>query len=261
MMKYYTFLFLLLALISCSKPEENFIKIPSEFEVSLEEEITNLSSRVLWLELSSMNNEYCPNDSLVYNVSSNINTLSINITSSYRANDCYQKNNNLKTRIQLPNFTDSLQIELNLSTASLINFTVFNNKNDYNIAINQGTGLTKKHPKTFKIPTNLIWGYAYPKSVGPASEVLMVNFKKDIEFDCDLRHLSKGYYSYFSILENNVLVLNENPGIAGNYLNFYYTHYKSEDQLIQFFDNLGSKYVDLVGYKINSGFGKEFKSN
>lgn len=260
-MKYFNLIFLLALLSSCSKPEENFIKIPSEFTITIQEEIKPTGLREKWIQLSSLNSFYCLDDSLVYNTSSGLNSISIEILDSYKANDCIQKVYFLKSRIKLPDFTDSLQLQLSLGSASIINCSFYNYKNYYTIQINDGTGLIKKYDKTYKIPENLIWGYAYPKSLGPNGNNALLNFNKDIEIHCNNYHLPKGYYTYFSVLEGNVLQLNENPGIAFTYVNFYYSHNKTELQLIEFFNELASKYIDLVGYKINSGYGLEFKSN
>lgn len=260
-MKYFSFLIILTLLSSCSKPEENFIKIPSEFSINIQEEIQSSGMREVWLELSSLNAQYCQDDSLVYNTSIDSLSVFIEILDSYKANDCSQKNYYLNSRIKLPEFTDSLHIQLSLGSASTIHCTVYSFKNYYTIEINEGKGLIKKYEKTYKIPQNLIWGFAYPKSIGPNGENAMINFKKDIEFDCNNYHLPKGYYTYFSVEDNNVLILSESPGIAGNYLNFYFSHSKTKEELIAFFDLLASEYVDLVGYKVTSGFGIEFKSN
>jgi hypothetical protein len=261
LMNYFKIAFLLLLLASCSKPEENFIKIPSEFNAVVQEEIMPNGERNLWLELSSMNSDYCEEDTLVYNGIQKDGYYSIEIFDSYKATDCLYRNYNLKSRIILPKFTDTLSIRVNLGTASTINCTIHNNKNDLRIEITDGIGLINKYPKTYKIPYNLLWGFAYPKSYGSNSELLMANFQKDIENDCPpTKHLEKGYYSYFTISDYNVLILNENTGITGNSTNFYYIHDKSEIELIEYFSTLASKYVDLVGYKITTGSGKEFNS-
>ncbi len=260
-MKYIIALVLPLLIGSCSKPEENFIKIPSEFLINVQEEIISDGSRKIWLELSSIQAQYCQDDSLVYNQHQVLSEFNIEILDTYKANHCISRIFPLKSKILLPDFDSTLTLHIFLGSSSVITCAIQNNPDNYTFELVNGTGLILKHNKTFKIPLNLIWGYAYQKSFGPTSEILMSNFKKDIEYDCRTDRMPKGFYSYFSILDNNVLVLNENPGIAGNYLKFYYTHNKTNASLVEFFNGLAAKYVDLVGYKINSGAGHEFKSN
>jgi hypothetical protein len=260
-MKFWIYtLSVLVVICSCSKPEENFTKIPSEFTAAIDEDINSNGEHLLWLELSSTNSQYCPDDSLVYQSSVINNIVTIELADSYKSNDCIQRNYFLKSRINIPQFTDSLQIDLQLGSSSLIHFTVFNFKNYYTIVINSGNGLREKYEKTYKIPQNILWGYAYPLSIGPTSDITIKNFKKDIENELNIVWLPKGYYTYFSVLDYNVLQLNENPGIAGSILNFYYSHNKSEDELKNYFNELTSKYVGLVGFKINSGSGQEYSS-
>lgn len=260
-MKYLFIVFTLVLHFTCSKPEETYIKIPSQFTATIQESILVNGDRDLYLELSSMNSDYCPFDSLNYQTSVDSNVLYIAISDSYKSNDCFQRNSYLKSRIKLPVFHDSLNIQIVLGSASVIHSSAYIKKNYYHVEIFEGTGLIKKPgiDRTYQIPSNLIWGYAYPISSG--NEVLMTNFERDIAFECNTGYLPKGYYSYFTILDNNVLKLTENPGIAGYLKNFYFPHSKSDQELIQFFESLAFKYSGLVGYEINSGSGKQFKSN
>ncbi|HEX5626024.1 MAG TPA: hypothetical protein VFX48_08410 [Saprospiraceae bacterium] len=246
-------------LAACTKPEENYIKIPSEFSAVLHEQLqTDNNRRNLYLELSSLDAKYCLYDSLVYNQTLINQNFSIEILDSYHSNNCLQRKHYLKSRILLPEFSDSLNIQIELGAASIIAGTIYKTARSYTLDIRQGTGLTSKHNSTLRIPENLLWGYAYPKSIDPTTETLMNNFRLDIEFDCNNFRLPPGFYSYFSILDDHRLVFEENPGIAGKILVFYYTHTKSEVELDLFFSQLAAQYANLVGYQINSGTGKEF---
>ncbi len=261
-MKYFIYLFSLIILCSCSKPEENFIKIPSQFSVSVQEEIRSQSpTRGLVLELKSMKASYCAEDSLIHSSSYSGDLLTVSISETYKEYDCIQAAYYLKSRIPIPEFQDSIHIQIQLGASAVVNCTIFNYPTYYSIQINNGTGLVNTYEKTYKIPYNMIWGYVYPKSLNEDGQLLMNSFLRDIEFDCSAGRLQQGYYSYFSIVDKDVLVLNENLSIAGIYQNFYHPHEKSEEDLIKLFNSLASKYVNLVGYKINTGSGLEFKSN
>ncbi len=260
-MKYLPVVLVLFVISSCSKPEESFIKIPSEFYISIEEQIVPNGKRQVWLELSSTISQYCQEDSLVYNYDPRGLKVRIELLDTYKSEHCGVRIHPLKSRFLLPDFSSHLDLDISLGSSFLIDCIVLNNKADYSIQLIENKGLILKHEKTHKIPENLIWGYAYQKSFGTSNEVIMNNFKRDIEYDCKTDRLPKGYYSYFSILDNNILVLNENPGIAGKYLKFYYPHTKSNEELTALFNKLASTYVDLIGYQINSGSGLEFKSN
>lgn len=245
-------------LISCSKPEENFIKIPSEFSVSIVEQIEANKNRHLYLEIASLTSTYCQDDTLVYNETLDSFSLNIEILDTYKANSCYERKYLLSSFIPLPVFSDSLDVTVSLGSASVIKCRVYIWDKSYQIVILGGTGLNNTYQQTFKIPTNLIWGYAYPKSKEPTSESLMNSFKKEVEFDCLTHRLDPGFYSYFTITDNNLILLKTDPGIAGNYIKFYYFHSKTNDELDLLFSDLAEKYNNLVGYKINLGSGKEY---
>jgi hypothetical protein len=208
-----------------------------------------------------MNTAYCEEDTLSYLIIPSGDILSIEISDSYQPHTCFQKTSFLKTRILLPQFNDSLPLKLNLGSASIIQFTVFKNSSDYNIEINNGIGLINKFEKTERIPDNLIWGYAYPKILGAEGTLRMNDFIREVQGYCYTARLSPGFYSYFTLSDKNELILNENPGITGNFSNFFYLNFEPKESLQQYFDNLASKYYNLVGYKITTGTGKEFKSN
>lgn len=245
-------------LVSCSKPEENFIKIPSEFSVSIVEQIQPSEIRHLYLEIASLTSTYCQEDTLVYNETLDSFSLNIEILDTYKANSCYERKYALSSLIPLPVFLDSLDILVSLGSASVIKCRVYILDKQYQIVILEGTGLNNTYQQTFKIPNNLIWGYAYPKSKEPTSESLMNSFKKEVEFDCLTHRLDPGFYSYFTITDNNSILFKADPGIAGNYIKLYYFHSKTNAELDLFFSDLADKYFNLVGYKINIGSGKEY---
>jgi len=245
-------------LISCSKPEENFIKIPSEFSVSVVEQIQNTSSRNLYLELASLTSSYCQDDTLVYNIVQDSLEFRVEILDTYKANSCSERKFLLRSLIPLPDFADSLEVLVSLGSASSIRCRVYILEKQYQLVILQGTGLNNKYQQTFKIPKNLIWGFAYPKSKEPTSESLMNSFKKEVEFDCLTHRLDPGFYSYFTITDNNAMIFKADPGIAGTLIKFYYFHSKTDGELDVFFNDLAVKYINLVGYRIYTGSGKEY---
>ncbi|MBK8449871.1 MAG: hypothetical protein IPL42_07530 [Saprospiraceae bacterium] len=259
-MRYLKFIVFLFILGACSKPEENFIKIPSEFTVALQEQIQIDGNRILNLEFASLVNNYCPEDTMIYNSRVDSSQFRIQILDSYKANLCIHRKNYLKSIIPLPDIKDSLDVIISLGNASTINMRVYIHPKSYRLELIHGTGLTKKFDETKRLPKNIIWGYAYPKSTDPTSETLLNNFRKDIEFDCSTNRLEPGYYSYLTVQNNYSIILSDNPGIVGNSFNFYYFHYKSDVELVDFFTKISSTYSNLIGYKINSGSGKEFKS-
>ncbi|MBK8955738.1 MAG: hypothetical protein IPM34_09290 [Saprospiraceae bacterium] len=250
-----------LVMMGCTKPEENFVKIPSEFYATLQEEILENGNRELYLELSSINSAYCQSDSLVYEITSGDNAVQIKIFDSYKANDCIQKVFELKSRIALPSFSDTLNISIELGDASHIKALLHETPKEYVLDIVEGQGLQLKYPWTFKVPQNLVWGYVYPIGSDPTNEIMLQNFIKDLEFDCYTNWLPKGYYSYFIIKENNQVFLTYNPGFAGTYRNFYYTHKWNDTEMENFFKNISTKYSNLVGYNVISGNGYRFSSH
>lgn len=261
MMNYRILGIVLLFAFACSKPEENFIKIPSEFHATIQERITADSTRSLFLEISSIHPVYCQSDSLVYTTVREDNQVSILILDSYKANDCIQKIYPLKSTISLPQFVDTLHIQIALGKASSIYGILTQNAKSYNLEILSGSGLQLKFPFTYKIPKNLVWGYAYPIGNEMINQIMLQNFIKDIEFDCYTNWLPTGYYSYFQIKENNSVILTDNPGFAGQFRNFYYTHAWSLQEMEAFFRSQSSKYSNLVGYKVTTGCGAQFLSN
>ncbi len=247
-------------LFGCSKPEENNINIPSEFSVSIVEQIPSLSTRQSFLEIASLTNSYCQEDTLIYNERKDSLHYQIDILNTYKANNCQDRKYFLRSLIALPDIVDSLDINVSLGSASLIKLRVYNDEKIFRIIILEGTGLKNKYSQTYKIPTNLIWGYAYPKSKEPTSETLMNSFRKDVEFDCQTHRLIPGFYSYFTITDSNILIYKDDPSIVGNYIIFYYFHSKSSHELDVFFNDLAEKYINLVGYQIYSGDGKQYKA-
>lgn len=102
------FLILVTALLifsACTKLEENFIIIPSEFTIAVYESIKIDGTRDLQLELSSLIANYCQEDSLIYKTNYDSSFYSIQILDSYKANNCSQKNYFLKSNIAIPYFT------------------------------------------------------------------------------------------------------------------------------------------------------------
>ncbi|MBK9108118.1 MAG: hypothetical protein IPM92_06965 [Saprospiraceae bacterium] len=260
-MRSYLFLIVVILLNACSKPEENYIKIPSEFYAIIQEEVLPGGTRQLFLELSSITSQYCQSDSLVYHSTVNANEIQIEVLDSYKANDCFQKQFPLKSRIALPTFTDTLNILIELGNASLIKAQIYSAPKEYLMTISEGQGLQLKYPQTYKIPNNLVWGFVYPIGSDPTNEIMLQNFIKDLEFDCYTNWLPKGYYSYFDIKDNNTVVLTYNPGFVGSYRNFYYTHKWSDLEMQNFFQNLSTKYSNLIGYNVISGNGFHFSSH
>lgn len=261
MMFYRLFIGLSILAFSCSKPEENFIKIPSEFYATIQERILSDATRLIYLEVSSIHPLYCQSDSLVYNTTIVGHQANIEILDSYKANDCIQKIYPLKSTIPLPAFSDSLFVEIALGKASVISAVLTKNDLSYNLSILSGTGLQLKYPFTYKIPKTLVWGYAYPFGSDMTSQIMLQNFIKEIEFDCYTNWLPEGYYSNFQIKANNQVILTDNPGFAGNFKNFYYIHKWSQKQMEDFFQGLSSKYSNLVGFKVSSGCGFQYLSN
>lgn len=260
-MRNYLLILILFTLGSCSKPEENYIKIPSEFHATIQEQINTNGSRNLFLEISSITALYYQSDSLVYNSTVTGNVVQIEVLDSYKANDCLQKVFNLKSRIALPAFTDTLNIFIELGNASIIKAQLSSTPKEYNLTILEGQGLQLKYPGTLKIPQNLVWGFAYPIGSYPTNEIMLQNFIKDLEFDCYTNWLPQGYYSYFLIHDNNNVVLTYNPGFPGSFRNFYYTHKWSDPEMLAFFLNLSNKYSNLIGYNVISGNGLRFGSH
>ncbi len=248
-------------LASCSKPEENIIRIPSEFFISIREHITYPGVRSLYLDLSSIQSKYCTQDSLVYKLQRTGNTLNITVFDSYKTSGCLTQLDPLDGQIPLPSFTDSLYLNIRLGSASEIKACITEDSKKYLFNIIQGKGLISKYEQTYKIPDKLLWGYAYPVAVDPICESMIHNLVKEIEFECSTNWLPEGYYSSFSIEENNALIFSEHPSVAGKLLNFYFTHSWSEDEMNDFFQKLSLKYSKLVGFTIHTGTGKVYISN
>lgn len=253
-------IFILISL-ACSKPEENFVRIPSEFYASVFETIKTNGERSLHLELSSKDKSYCESDSLIISKVESHQGVHIEILESYKANSCITRNFALNSVIDLPDFTDTLNLTLVLGSASTIRCMLVKLEKEYKFIIVEGSGITGLYEQTFKISDNLLWGYAYPIATDPTCESMMNNLVKAIEFDCSTNWLKEGFYSYFLVGQSNHIEFRVNPGIAGNHKKFYYTHNWSEEQMTEFFQQLSSDYANLVGFRIQTGSGKEFISN
>lgn len=213
------------------------------------------------MELSSKDKSYCESDSLIISTHESNQGIHIEILESYKANSCITRNFALNSVIELPDFEDTMRLTLVLGSASTIHCMVVKLEKEYKFIIVNGSGITSLYEQTFKIPENLIWGYAYPIATDPTCESMMNNLVKAIEFDCNTNWLNPGFYSYFLVGQSNHIEFRINPGIAGNHKKFYYTHQWSEQQMEEFFRHLSSDYAHLVGFKIQSGTGKEFISN
>lgn len=256
---FYVSLYFLLT--SCSKPEENFVRIPSEFYASVFETINHDGNRKLHLELSSKDKSYCESDSLIINSYETSNDLHIEILESFKASSCITRSFALKSVIDLPEFFDTLELTLVLGSASTMKCMIIKNEKEYRFIIVDGSGISSLYDQTHKISENLLWGYAYPIATDPTCESMMNNLVKAIEFDCSTNWLSAGFYSYFVVHSGNQIEFRLNPGIAGSHRKFYYSHKWTDSQMTAFFKKLSSDYTNLVGFRIQTGNGKEFISN
>ncbi len=245
--------------LGCSKPEENFIRIPSEFQATVTESIHKDGSRSLYLELASISSNYCLGDSLVYNTTTTGADFNVSILESFKANECPSKRFPLDCRIPLEGFTDSmfLHIAFGKATTAMLLLTV--DHEVYTLELIDGTGLKLKNFQTRKIPDKLLWGYAYMKSTDPANEQLLAKLIKEIEFDCSTHWLPEGFYSYFYLGSGNAITWVEDPGLAGGYRNFYYSYTWNEMELDQFFHSLAESYERLIGFHIRTSDGKVFE--
>lgn len=244
--------------LGCTKPEENFIRIPSEFQVSVAEAVLEDGSRSLYLDLASISATYCLGDSLVYNTASNGFDFNVSVLESFKANECLSKRFSLDCRIQLKGFSDSMVLHIAFGKATTALLLLTDNRDFYKLELIDGTGLTLKTPQTRKIPDKLLWGYAYVKSTDPANEQLLTKLVKEIEYDCTTHWLPEGFYSYFYLGAGNSITWVEDPGLAGGYRNFYYSYSWNEVELDQFFHSLAESYERLIGFHIWTSDGKVF---
>ena len=132
----YLFVF---SLVACSKPEENSIRIPSEFFVSIRERINSSTDRDLFLDLSSMLSKYCSQDSLVYKLLPNGNTINITVFDSYKTNGCLNQLDPLDGQILLPKFADSLYLNIRLGSASETKAFITQTSKSYILNIQEGS--------------------------------------------------------------------------------------------------------------------------
>ena len=77
----------------------------------------------------------------------------------------------------------------------------------YQVEMRNSDGITFPYKRLYRIPQNTIWGYiAYDEN---SSIPVASSFLNELEVLAVDKNFQDGYYGYFSVLNNNLSILNE----------------------------------------------------
>ena len=178
--------------------------VAKEYELDLWESLDN-SVRTFQLRASTIKSEDCLNYSIESAVNRFGNSFEINLGKPLVPTTCERGFGPAKSYLDLgilTNGTYNLTIKLGQIVPSIGRLIV--NNGSYYFYMPAPIGFKINNNILYKIPDNTIWGYIdYELTASPIVEQFLVDLNK-ISQDAGL---SKGYYGYFNMLDNETIEL------------------------------------------------------
>ncbi len=191
---------LLLLLGACQKEEPDqgtLIQIEKEFEVSLWEQLST-DGRDFQIIIESTETKECLNYRVDYALNVFTENYIITLKSIVEPSDCLPGIAPAKAKISLGQPSDNFY-NLDLNLGESINnkgrLTVSNDK--YSLKLYTLNGLEQGNFDLWKIPENLVWGYATFND--EAYRQVALDFEAELKSITEEVQLNQGYYGYFEI--------------------------------------------------------------
>lgn len=178
--------------------------VAKEYELDLWESLEN-SVRTFQIRANTIKSEDCLNYSIESAANRFGNSFEINLGKPLVPATCERGFGPAKSNLDLgilTNGTYNLTIKLGQIVPSTGRLIV--NNGSYYVYMPAPIGFKVKHNTLYRIPDNTIWGYIdYELTASPIVEQFLVDLNK-ISQDAGL---SKGYYGYFNMLDNETIEL------------------------------------------------------
>jgi hypothetical protein len=228
--------------------------VAKEYELNLWESLEN-SVRTFQIRASTIKSEDCLNYSIESAANRFGNSFEINLGKPLVPTTCERGFGPAKSYLDLgilTNGTYNLTIKLGQIVPSTGRLIV--NNGSYYFYMPAPIGFKVKHNTLYRIPDNTIWGYIdYELTASPIVEQFLVDLNK-ISQDAGL---SKGYYGYFNMLDNETIELEK--VVTDRPIHPILRRFQANDKDLE---NLIKSYRDRHGKSIlinlRNTLGKEF---
>ena len=227
-------------LTSCNLTDggkDTVVKVALEFKVDLFEELND--SRNFQFRIKTIEPQNCINNTIDFTSNRILSRLNLSLNEIIEAPDCVEGQEPVNAEASLgylANGTYDVQISLKNTVINEGKLEVTPEAFQISMSTENGYELVREELK--RIPNRFVWGYVGYNDKNQAGQQ-PDNFLEELNNMTSDAGLSKGYFGYFTINEDQVAVLNTAPLFP-----FFKTFYRQSDGNINAIKSLLETYRD-----------------
>ncbi len=189
--------------------KDTVVKVQAEFKVDLFEELKD--SRNFQFRLKTIDPQPCINNSIDYTANRVLSRLNLAIHEIIEAQDCIEGMEPVSAEASLGYLVNgAYEVQINLKN-TIVNEGLLEVTNEaFVLSMSTENGYELVREELRRIPNRYIWGYVAYSEKNPA-EQQAINFLGELAGMTSPSSLTKGYYGYFTINDDNVVVLPSAP--------------------------------------------------